>query len=190
MKYTMLLPALILGLATSVLTGCQGGDNKTNIELIQDMYESPAIKAQEYDQDSPNHAGMRVPPENTVPVGFTPYKYGTNVDLAAKELKNPLATETPEVLTTGIKYFNQNCAVCHGFHGEGGEAAKSVVAGFMALKPPSLMSDKVRNMTDGNIYHIITMGQGLMGPYASHIPQNFRWQVVTYIRQLQKRAAK
>jgi hypothetical protein len=31
------------------------------------------------------------------------------------------------------------------------------------------------------------MGQGVMGPYASHIPQKYRWQVVNYIRHLQKK---
>lgn len=176
--------------AALTFAGCSSED-KMNVEIVQDMMKTPALKPQSYDEGAPNHSAMRIPPENTVPVGFVPYKYGTNVELASKELKNPFAgVETPEVLSVGVKYYETNCAVCHGHKGEGGEAAHSTVSGLMALKPPSLLSDKVRTMTDGHLYHIITMGQGVMGPYASHISQANRWQVVTYIRQLQKKAGK
>lgn len=170
------------------LTACQGG-KEPNIEFIQDMMESPAIKAQEYDETSPHHSGMRVPAEGTVPVGFTPYKYGTNVELASKELKNPIANPTDDDLFVGMKMYETNCAICHGHKGEGGEAAKSSIAELMALKPPSLLTDKARAFTDGHLYHIITMGQGVMLPYASHVPQASRWQLVDYIRQLQKKNA-
>lgn len=161
------------------LTACQGGD-RPNIELIQDMFESPAIKAQE--------EGMRLPPEGTVPVGFKPYRYATDPAAAARELKNPMAgDDSAKALYVGMKMYETNCAVCHGLKGEGGESAHSVVSAAMALKPPALVSDKVRAMSDGQVYHIITMGQGVMGPYASHVPQNQRWQLVNYIRQLQKK---
>lgn len=176
--------------AALVLAACEGGPNKTNVEYIQDMMESPAIKAQEYDAESPHHMGMRVPPDGTVPVGFKPYRYANDLPGAIKDLKSPLSGDDASVEWAGTKMYETNCAICHGHKGEGGEASGSVVAGFMALKPPSLLSDKVRNMADGQIYHIITMGQGVMGPYAAHVPQKDRWQLVSHIRRLQKNAAK
>lgn len=159
--------------------------SKPNVELIQDMFESPAIKPQEYDETSPNHSGMRVPPEGTQPVGFTPYKYATDIAGAAKN-QNPLAGDfSEETLKVGLKYYQTNCAVCHGDKGEGGEK-NNPVGEKMALKPPVLAGAKITGWTDGQIYHVITMGQGVMGPYASHIPQKYRWQVVNYVRHLQK----
>lgn len=173
--------------AVGFLSSCNWNKSVPNVELIQDMMESPAIKAQEYDEESPGHSGMRLPVENTEPVGFTAYTY--TFDQAAKELKNPLANDqSKDVLMTGQKFYETNCTVCHGMNGEG--AAKSTVAEFMALKPPTLLSDKVRGWNDAQIYHTITMGQGLMGPYASHIPQKYRWQVVNYIRHLQSQNGK
>lgn len=170
-------------LALSVFTGCKD-TSKPNVELIQDMMESPAIKPQEYDENSPNHSGMRVPPEGTQPVGFIPYRYAKDPVGAAKN-PNPMANDYSEAtLKVGVKYFTTNCAVCHGDHAEGGD--KLPVGEKMALKPPPLTSDKIKSWTDGQIYHVITMGQGMMGPYASHIPQRYRWQVVNYIRTLQK----
>ncbi|MDG0817424.1 c-type cytochrome [Bdellovibrio svalbardensis] len=179
------------GLAALALSGCGPSGNKPNVEIIQDMMESPAIKAQEYDETSPHHSGMRVPPENTAPVGFEPYRYATDVEGAAKNLKNPIAGKMDEeTLLTGQKYYETNCAVCHGFKGEGAVAANAPAASKMALKPPPMLSDKVKGWPDGHLYHVITMGQGVMGPYASHIPQKYRWQVVNYIRFLEKRDGK
>ena len=169
--------------AISLMSGCKDS-SKPNIEPIQDMMESPSIKPQEYDETSPNHSGMRVPPEGTQPVGFEPYRYANDVTAAAKN-SNPMAGDfSEETLKTGMKFYVTNCAICHGEKGEGGE--KLSVGEKMALKPPTLHSEKVVKWTDGQIYHVITMGQGVMGPYASHFPQKYRWQVVNYVRFLQK----
>lgn len=174
---------LAASVAIAFMSGCRGGHNQTNVELIQDMMESPALKAQEFDEDSPNHAGMRVPPEGTQPQGFVPYKYANNF-AASSANQNPYKGEfTEDVLKIGAKYYTINCTVCHGAKGEGGE--QQSVAATMALKPPALTSDKIKAWSDGQIYHVITMGQGVMGPYAAHIPQKYRWQVVQYIRRLQ-----
>lgn len=189
MKTLNLGKVAVVGVALA-LSACQGGPDKTNVEFVQDMMENPAIKAQEFDADSPHHSGMRVPPDNTVPVGFKPYRFAADLPGAIKDLKNPIVAGDADADWVGTKMFETNCAVCHGHKGEGGEASGAVVSTFMALKPPSLLSDKVRAMSDGQIYHIITMGQGVMGPYASHVPQNQRWQVVSHIRQLQKNAGK
>ncbi|QLY26910.1 cytochrome c [Bdellovibrio sp. KM01] len=187
----MTLGVAAAGLVAMALTSCGPRGNKPNVEIIQDMMESPAIKAQEYDENSPHHSGMRVPPEHTVPQGFEPYRYATDVEGASKNLKNPLAGKMDdETLLTGQKYYETNCAVCHGYKGEGGDKSGSVVSAKMALKPPALLTDKVKGWTDGHLYHVITMGQGVMGPYASHIPQKYRWQVVNYIRFLEKRDGK
>lgn len=187
----MKLQNLLLVLAASAsaaLIGCGPSGNKPNVELIQDMMESPAILAQSYDEHSPNHSGMRVPPENTVPVGFKPYPCKANIDCASKN-PNPLAGKMDqETLLVGQKFYETNCMVCHGQKGEGGEASRSVVSAKMALKPPPILSAKVEGWPDGHLYHVITEGQGVMGPYASHIPQQYRWQVVNYIRFLQKQS--
>lgn len=186
-SYSSVINLLILisagAIALTALTSCTD-HSQPNVELIQDMMASPTIKPQEYDESSPNHSGMRVPPEGTQPIGFVPYRYATDIAGAAKN-KNPLVGDYSEaVLKTGLKYYTTNCMICHGEHGEGGE--KASVAAKMALKPPSLLSAKINAWTDGEIYHVISVGQGVMGPYAAHIPQKYRWQVVNYIRTLQK----
>jgi mono/diheme cytochrome c family protein len=172
----------ILGLLVLGLGACTGSGNNTNIELIQDMMESPAVRPQEYEPFFPDHVSERVPPEHTVPVGFKAYKPGFDPNLAKAD-RNPFAGQmTDEVLLTGQKYFDTNCMVCHGPQGRG----DGPVSLKMPNKPPALISEKIRGWADGQIYQVITMGQGTMGSYASHIPQKYRWQVVNYIRHLQQ----
>ena len=179
----MLSLAATLSLTAVGLVGCTGGKDKTNIELMQDMMDQQSVKAQEYDEFFDDKAGgARVPPDHTKPVGFKPYKYATDLPGATAQ-KNPLAGDmSDEVLLTGQKYYETNCTLCHGqsLKGDGSVALK------MPLRPPALDTAKIRGWTDGQIYHVITVGQGVMGPYASHIPQKYRWQVVNYIRYLQQ----
>jgi len=177
---------LLFSIAVSslmVLTACGPRGNKPNVELIQDMMDQEAIQAQGYDPFFKDGISALVPAEHTQPVGFIPYKYASDLMAAIRENKNPLAGQMDEeTLMVGQKYYITNCMVCHGQSGKGdGPVSKKY-----PLPMPSLLSDKIRGWNDANIYHVITMGQGTMGPYASHIPQADRWQVVNYIRYLQK----
>ncbi len=174
---------LILLLALAFGISACGGKDLPNVELIQDFMESPSVKAQEYDDFFEDHAGgARVPPEHTVPVGFKPYRAGFDPALAKAD-RNPYAGDnSDDVLLTGQKFYETNCMVCHGQKGKG----DGTVAALMPNKPPAVVSDKITGWADGQIYQVITMGQGTMGPYASHIPQKYRWQVVNYIRYLQR----
>lgn len=155
-----------------------------NIELIQDMMDQPSLKAQDYEPSNPTQGSSRLPPEGTVPVGYTPYKYSGNAAEATAKLKNPLAGNTTvEILELGRKNYEIYCAVCHGYGGAG----DGTVAPKMALKPPTLLSEKIRTMNDAGIYHIVTDGQGVMSSYIYQmVNEKDRWAVVNYVRSLQK----
>jgi mono/diheme cytochrome c family protein len=179
----------ILGATILLIAGCTGGDGRpnlhgtTNVEPIQDMMDQLALKNQDYDPFT-GEAASRLPPEGTVPQGYTPYKYKGNPQAAAANLKNPLAgSQDPEILKLGQKKFETYCMVCHGpkGHGDGPVSVK------MSFKPPALVSDKVKGLPDGGIFHIITDGQGVMSSYAYQlVDERDRWAIVNYIRTLQK----
>lgn len=186
---TVLLATLV---GSVVLTGCTGGSGapelkkEPNIELIQDMMDQPSLKAQDYEPGNPTKAGARIPPENTVPIGYKPYAYSRDPVGAQKNLKNPLSGDmSPQVVDLGRKKYEIYCAVCHGYQGAG----DGPVAPKMALKPPALISEKITTMNDGGIYHIITDGQGVMSSYAYQlVEERDRWAIVNYVRSLQKLA--
>ena len=173
-------------LVASQLIGCTGGTHKEpNVDLIQDMMDQPALKPQDYEPFDKTKAGSRTPPKGTVPRDFKPYAYAGDPDGAAKNLKNPIANDSsPQILSIGQAKYETYCMVCHGQKGLG----DGPVASKMSIrKPPSLLSEKIRNLSDGGIYHIITDGQGLKVSYYPQIPnEKDRWAMVNYIRSLQK----
>ena len=170
-------------LAATALVSCGPSGNKPNVELIQDMMRQEAVKPQAEDEMFKGGISEQVPPDHTQPVGNAPYKWGMDLAAAIRENRNPIAGDmNPDTLIKGQKFFETHCKVCHGIGGHGDGPLKAVYP----LTIPALISDKVKSMPDAHIYHIITNGQGVMGPYASHVPQNVRWNVVNYIRYLQK----
>lgn len=139
---------------------------------IQGMHSSPAIKDQE--------SGMRYTPPGTLPVGFNPYPFAADEQEKSVALKNPVPI-TDDSLRYGKLMYETNCVVCHGPVGEGNGY---IVPAYPM--PPSLNSQRVRNWTDGQIFHVITHGQGRMWSYKSQLTIEERWAAVNYVRVLQR----
>ncbi|MBF0491526.1 MAG: c-type cytochrome [Deltaproteobacteria bacterium] len=172
---TKFIKILSLMALLSVLAACGGTSEKPPFEYMANMTNSPAVKAYE---EVP-----RKPVEGTIPRNFHPYPYTKEEgDKAGAEGVNPLPL-TKEVFAKGQLQFNSYCIVCHGPKGEGDGY---IIPKFP--KPPSLLSDKVRNWPDARIYHVISMGQNLMPSYATQIRQEDRWAVIHYVRALQRAA--
>lgn len=169
---------LLFTFAFCLLTACSS--NKPTWEYMPDMADAPAFKAGKYDPNAAHHRSLREPVPGTIPRGYQPYPYKEDPEGAGQNLKNPLP-RTEAVLLAGQKTYNMHCIVCHGPKGLGDGP---VVPKFP--KPPSLQSEKVRDWSDGRIYHVMTIGQNLMPSYASQVSSEKRWAVIHYIRALQR----
>ena len=92
---------------------------------------------------------------------------------------NPVAVDARSV-ENGRKYYQVNCAVCHGIAGNGNP--KAAASGIIGI---SLMSERVKGqLSDGYIYGMMRNGRGLMPSY-NRIEEPDRWDVVNYVRALQ-----
>jgi mono/diheme cytochrome c family protein len=117
---------------------------------------------------------------------------GPVLDDTLARLRNPVPADARS-LDNGRKYYQINCAVCHGLAGGaqpsapgGGALGDGPVAGpKYGFYPPSLRTDRVRNFPDGYIWGVIRNGRGTMPPY-DRIEEMDRWDVVNYIRALQQ----
>ena len=58
-------------------------------------------------------------------------------------------------------------------------------AAVPSFNPPTLHSEKVRRMADGQLFQIISYGNNQMPAYAAQIPVDDRWAIVSYVRALQ-----
>lgn len=95
-------------------------------------------------------------------------------------------TEFPMPITAadldrGQERFNIYCSVCHGRLADG--AGMIVKRGFR--RPPSFHDERLRNAPIGYFFDVETNGFGAMPDYASQIPPEDRWRIISYIRALQ-----
>ena len=167
-----------------VLTACEvgipaGTEPFYELNTVQ-MADQPKLKPQRQDLFGTRGVGDMTPPEGAVAVGQDPYPFRKDqADLAGQVMKNPL-TATPEVLEKGKTIYENYCQVCHGPTGAGdGPLTKKFPA------PPSLQRQKVRDYTDGRIFHNPMRGQNSMPSYSKQIEPQEIWSVVHYVRKLQ-----
>lgn len=190
---------IVLAIFTLESCTCSGSKNTTDIEWIRDMSQQHSIQAQEGSKDG--KILMRQPPIGARAQNRSYYPYVKKPRMASKKLRNPL-TSNIETLSQGKAHYENFCIYCHGSLGDSQKGA--TVAPKMRVKPSNLLTQKVKNYSDGKIYHIIHEGQGFMGAYRiqltsreqvlmSHKTQNTKytgstaiWSVITYIRFLQK----
>lgn len=85
---------------------------------------------------------------------------------------NPYAGNA-NAAAAGDILFHNNCARCHGDNAEGKGSR------------PSLRGEQVRNATDGDLAWILKNGEVFKGmPRWGGLPEQERWQIITYIRSL------
>ena len=73
------------------------------------------------------------------------------------------------------------CTHCHGSTGEGDGKVSEKLAGVANLK-----GQAYKNLTDGHIFYVVSMGKGLMGAHGSQLSQEERWKIVRYVQVLKK----
>ena len=95
------------------------------------------------------------------------------------------AARLQDSVQRGGQVYNVYCIACHGASGAGdGPVAKR---GFPP--PPPLPTGKSVQMQDGQLFHILTYGQGSMSSMAAQLSRDRRWDVINYVRSLQQSAA-
>ena len=52
-------------------------------------------------------------------------------------------------------------------------------------QPPSYHTDKLKHAPVGHFFDVVTNGFGAMPSYASRVPVDDRWRIISYIRALQ-----
>lgn len=179
--------ALTVLILTLLILSCDRTRTSTGWDYMPDMYYSEAYETYTVNENFRNGMTMQAPVEGTVPRGMVPFAYEKNDEdrlRAGKELANPFLP-SEEIIHQGKERYDIFCKVCHGEQGDG--QGYLYTSQRYPYPPASLVNEKVRSLPDGEIYHVISVGYGVMGAHASMVPPDDRWKIITYIRQeLQK----
>lgn len=153
--------------------------------VISGMIEPVTYGAFAANPNFPDGKTLRKPVPGTIRRDLPPLHYRPTAEDAARageELQSPLDLDDADVLERGARVFANFCQVCHGPQGEGdGPVGQRGVP-----PPPSLRTGKSKDMKDGQLFHILTYGQGNMASYASQLSREDRWRVIAHVRSLQQ----
>ncbi len=131
-------------------------------------------------------------PQFSVPITGTalPYFQISNlampgvIDSIGVAVTNPTPPSDSSV-ALGRRYYQVNCAVCHGDDGTG---TKNMIVMKYGLGI-NIVGDGSKARSDGYIYGMIRNGRGLMPSY-NRVEEADRWHVVNYVRGLQGKLGK
>jgi mono/diheme cytochrome c family protein len=172
---------IIMAAGLLLMASCDRTRHEKGYEYFPDMAHSRAFETYGEHPELDNNMAMMLAPEGTVPMGFTPYPFSTGAEgreMMAK-VKSPMENNDINI-KKGEEQYDIFCKLCHGATGDGsGNLFKS---GLYSFQPSSLVNDKMKAATDGEYYHVITNGWGLMGAHGNQISSDDRWKIILFIR--------
>jgi glucose/arabinose dehydrogenase len=97
-----------------------------------------------------------------------------NAPATSSQMKNPYAGEkAAAAAAAGSKLYAMNCGACHGIGGRG------------SGNIPALSEEPTQSAPDGEVFWFITTGSVKNGmPVWVSLPEQKRWQIVTYLKSL------
>ena len=178
---------LVCTLTLLALASCDRTRSSTGWDYMPDMYYSNAYESYTPTPNFSDEMTMRPPVEGTVPREMVPFPFEKTEEdllLAGELLVNPLEASAAN-LERGREYYEIFCISCHGAAGDG--QGYLFTSGRYPYPPANLISEAVRAHKDGEFFHSITVGYGIMGAHGSMIEPDDRWKIILYIREnLQK----
>jgi mono/diheme cytochrome c family protein len=185
MRYFLLI-LLLACVAVVSVAGLRGAKSRRPpLEIFPDMDRQLKLRPQTTDHLAPDGRSSRPYVPGTIPRG-APYQ-----DTPAHTGRLPGTTNfvatlpvpvTPVLLERGRNRYTIYCSPCHGAVGDGNGITKKI--GAMAVVA-SLHDPRIVQLPDGEIFHVIGYGKGLMQGYAGNLGIEDRWAIVAYVRALQ-----
>src|SRR2546430_5125098 len=204
-----LLISLLLTIAIIAVFGFRGQKSTgAPLEIFPDMVRQMKVRAQAPLNFFADGRGPRLPVAGTVPIGYempkpettetqaiavgpwshphTAFSVGTDYYDTGKMGDHwgtgiPLEV-TRELMERGQQRFNITCAMCHGAAAAGNGITKQ----YGLATVVSLQDERIRKMSDGEIFNTITNGKNTMMAYGPSIIVPDRWAIIAYLRALQR----
>jgi len=177
-------------------------------EVFPDMVRQMKVRAQAPLDLFADGRGPRLPVAGTVPIGYempkpeapetratevgpwshpeASFSSGTDYYNTGKMGDHwgtgiPLEV-TRELMERGQQRFSITCAMCHGAAAAGNGITKQ----YGLATVVSLQDERLRKMSDGEIFNTITNGKNTMMAYGPNIIVPDRWAIIAYLRALQR----
>jgi mono/diheme cytochrome c family protein len=143
----------------------------------KDMFDTQA--------DRPGEMSRPKPPES-VPIGALQLRIESPA--AAEAMTNPSNGDSDSI-TAGHRLYLSNCAPCHGYYQNGERTLGEVGKKITPVQPPDISTDFYAKYSDGKILSAIEFGVRSMPPIGFKLSPQEKWDIISYVRQIQHEAA-
>ncbi len=177
-------------------------------EIFPDMVRQMKVRAQAPLNFFADGRGPRLPVAGTVPIGYempkphspetqamsvgpwshpnASFSVGTdyyNTGKMGDQWGTGIPLEvTRDLMERGQQRFNITCVMCHGAAAMG----NGIVKQHGLATVVSLQDERIRKMSDGEIFNTVTNGKNTMMAYGPTIIVPDRWAIIAYLRALQR----
>lgn len=167
-----------------LLSSCDRNRNHPGWTYFPDMEESQAYETWSKNPYLPGGKTMVGPVEGTVAIHEYAYHFikTPEDELRAASLENPLTDSFNREYAHLL--YDRYCLICHGPDGNG--QGSLFTSGKYPIPPANFHNERAMNKTDGQLFHNIRAGFGVMGAHGPMMTVDDSWQLVNYIRHLQK----
>jgi len=155
-----------------------------NLEIFTEMAYSAGYESMSPNPHFPDGKTIQPVMPGVVVRGNEAFRYAPtpeDAERAGRDLLNPFAAGDAAALARGAVVYGRFCVVCHGGDGAG----RGTVVERGMIPPPSLLAVRALEMKDGQMLHVLTLGQGNMASYAAQIEPEDRWKAILHVRKLQ-----
>lgn len=154
-KYLLIISVLLLA-------SCDRDRNHPGFTFFPDMEESLAYETWGENPYMPGGKTMAGPVEGTVAIHEHAFRFVKTPEdeLRAATLENPLAGEFNH--ENAVILYNRYCLICHGNNGDG--QGSLFTSGKYPIPPANFHAERAMEKTDGQLFHNIRAGFGVMGP--------------------------
>ena len=173
-------------LSTVFLTGCVRGctSSRPPIHPNPSMDNQPKVRAQSASTFFFDGSSMRQPVPGTVAIDGlredTAFFTGKGAD-GQFVTTNPVTVDDA-VLERGKQRYTIYCQPCHDARGDG----KGILFQRGNVPTATFHQEKLLKYSDGQLFDVMSNGQGLMPAYKWPIPPADRWAIIHYIRGMQR----
>ena len=112
---------------------------------------------------------------------FLDFASTRSITVHAPDTKNPFADD-PEAIAEALPHYKEMCVVCHGAPG----LKRSEISEGLHPEPPDLASEDTQELSDGEIFWVITNGVTSTGmpAFEKADDADTRWKIVSFVRHL------
>ena len=179
------LGALILTSAVGV-SACARGctSSRPPIHLNPSMDDQPKVLPQTASTFFYNGSAMREPVPGTIPIGGLKEDgaFFTGKGADGQFVATIPVTVDDALLERGRQRYTIYCQPCHDARGDG----KGILFQRANVPTATFHQEKIQKYPDGQIFDIMSNGQGLMPAYRWPIPPADRWAIIAHIRELER----